>query len=100
MKAWDLALTMKDNVIPFPRLEAGAAVLVELPETLSIPESAVPVVSEPMVRAPLVRIAKTAIDAIEEGCMQELDERDRRRASVAVVALLRLLEGYGDDREE
>lgn len=91
---------MKDNVIPFPRLEAGSAVLVELPETVSIPESAIPVISGPMVRAPLVRIAKTAIDAIEEGCMQELDERDRKRASVAVVALLRLLEGYSGGEEE
>ena len=90
---------MKDNVIPFPRLEAGGAVLVELPETLMIPESAIPVISGPMVRAPLVRIAKIAIDAIEEGCMQELDERDRKRASVAVVALLRLLEGYPSEEE-
>ena len=78
---------MTDNVIPFPRLEAGSQILVELPETVTIPESAVPVIREPMVRAPLVRIAKTAIEAIEEGYMQELDERDRKRASVAVVAL-------------
>ena len=91
---------MTDNVVPFPRLEAGSQVLVELPETVAIPESAVPVIREPMVRAPLVRIAKTAIEAIEEGYMQELDERDRKRASVAVVALLRLLEGYQKPEEE
>ena len=91
---------MTDNVIPFPRLETGSQVLVELPETVAIPESAIPVIREPMVRAPLVRIAKTAIDAIEEGNMQELDERDRKRASVAVVALLRLLEGYQKPEEE
>lgn len=91
---------MTDNVVPFPRLEAGSQVLVELPETVTIPESAVPVIREPMVRAPLVRIAKTAIEAIEEGYMQELDERDRKRASVAVVALLRLLEGYQKREEE
>ena len=91
---------MTDNVVPFPRLEAGSQGLVELPETVTIPESAVPVIREPMVRAPLVRIAKTAIEAIEEGYMQELDERDRKRASVAVVALLRLLEGYQKPEEE
>ena len=91
---------MTDNVVPFPRLEAGSQVVVELPETVTIPESAVPVIREPMVRAPLVRIAKTAIEAIEEGYMQELDERDRKRASVAVVALLRLLEGYQKPEEE
>jgi hypothetical protein len=91
---------MTDNVVPFPRLEAGSQILVELPETITIPESAVPVIREPMVRAPLVRIAKTAIEAIEEGYMQELDERDRKRASVAVVALLRLLEGYQKPEEE
>jgi hypothetical protein len=91
---------MTDNVVPFPRLEAGSQILVELPETVTIPESAVPVIREPMVRAPLVRIAKTAIEAIEEGYMQELDERDRKRASVAVVALLRLLEGYQKPEEE
>ena len=91
---------MNDNVIRFPRRDEDDRVLVELPDYLLVPASAEPMITSPLVRAPLVRIAKQAVTAIEEGYMQELDDRDRRRASVAVVALLRLLRGYDDVEED
>lgn len=94
-----LGAVMNNNVIRFPRRDEDDRVIVELPDYLLVPASAEPMITSPLVRAPLVRIAKEAVSAIEEGYMQELDERDRRRASVAVVALLRLLKGYDDDDE-
>ena len=95
---------MNDNVLQFPRPHtahkgAGEPVLLELPDYVVVPASVCPLITAPLVRAPLVRIAKNAICAIEDGYMQELDEGERKRASIAVVALLRLLEGYAKEDE-
>lgn len=90
---------MNDNVLPFPHQAGGEPVLLELPDYVVVPASICPLITSPLVRAPLVRIAKNAISAIDDGYMQELDEFDRKRASIAVVALLRLLEGYAKEDE-
>ena len=77
----------------------GEPVLLELPDYIVVPASVCPLITSPLVRAPLVRIAKNAVSAIEDGYMQELDKHDRKRASIAVIALLRLLEGYAEEDE-
>jgi len=90
---------MNDNIVQFPHQGGGEPVLLELPDYIVVPASVCPLITSPLVRAPLVRIAKNAVSAIEDGYMQELDKHDRKRASIAVIALLRLLEGYAEEDE-